>query len=89
MPGQLHYVASVRLIADPYDRWLWHFSIMGKRYDLRARAGAFALHAEDGTRLGVFDDESRAIGRAREHARMAHAERIPAIPSYPRAVALR
>lgn len=89
MRRQLHYVANVRLIADPYDRWLWHFSVMRKRYDLRARAGAFALQAEDGTRLGTFEDESRAIARAREHATPTTTEWIPAITAYPRTLPLR
>jgi hypothetical protein len=89
MPRMLQYVSGVRLIIDLYDSRLWHFTIHGKRYDLRARGGAFTLHADDGTLLGRFHDWSPAVAHAREHAHTAATERLPVIPPHLRATAPR
>ena len=84
MPRQLQYVAGVRLIEDAYDRWQWHFVIARKRFALRARGGAYVLCSDDGMRLGTFDDVSRAVARAREHAQTANTERLLTSPLHPR-----
>lgn len=81
MPRLLQYVSGVRLIADPYDRHLWHFAIQRRRYDLRARRGRFLLQTEGGAPLGMFDDWNRAIACAREHRYAADTERIPVVAS--------
>ncbi len=86
MARQLHYVSGVRLIVDPYDIRLWHFTMQGKRYDVRTKGGAFLLSTDDGTLLGRYTDWSRAIAGAREHAHSAATERLPAIPAHMRAV---
>jgi len=84
MPRQLQYVTGVRLIEDANDRWQWHFVIARKRFDLRARGGAYVLCRDDGMKLGTFDDVRRAVAQAREHAQMANMERLPTSPPYPR-----
>ena len=77
MPRLLQYVSGVRLIVDPYDHRLWHFTVQGKRYDLRARGGSYVLRTETGEPLGTFNDLNRAVERSREHVHAAATERIP------------
>ena len=84
MPRQLQYVAGVRLIEDAYDRWQWHFVIARKRFTLYARGGAYVLCSDDGMKLGTFDDVSRAVAQAREHAQTANTERLLTSPLHPR-----
>ena len=85
MPRLLRYVSGVRLIADPYDLRLWHFTISGKRYDVHTRSGSFLLQADDGTPLGRFYDWAQAIACAHERAHEAVTERLPVISPYTRA----
>ncbi len=85
MPRLLRYVSGVRLIADPYDLRLWHFTISGKRYNVQTRGGSFVLHADDGTPLGRFHDWSQAIACADARAHEATTERLPVISPYTRA----
>ncbi len=84
MPRLLHYVSGVRLTVDPYDSRYWHFTISGKRYNLRSRGGGFVLHADDDTILGRYEDWSKAVAFAREHAHTANTERLPIITPYTR-----
>jgi len=79
MPRLLQYVSGVRLVVDVYDHRLWHFTIRGRRFDLRERGGSYVLQTDDGTKLGSFDDWDRAIVIARDHAHRAITERIPVI----------
>ena len=83
MPRLLQYVSGIRLTVDRYDHRLWHFMIQRRRYDLRERGGSYVVQAEDGTKLGTFDDWSKAVASAREHAHRAITERIPVIPPSP------
>ncbi len=83
MPRLLQYVSGVRLSVDPYDHRLWHCTIQRRRYNLRERGGAYLVHAEDGTKLGTFDDWGKAIASAREHAHRTITERIPVIARRP------
>jgi hypothetical protein len=86
MPRLLRYVSGVRLVADPYDLRLWHFTISGKRYNLQAaRGGSFLLQADDGTALGRFQDWSQAVACANERAHDSATERLPIISPYTRA----
>ena len=85
MPRLLRYVSGVRLVADPYDLRLWHFTINGKRYNLTTRGGAFLLHTDDGASLGRFQDWSQAVACANERTHDAATERLPIISPYTRA----
>jgi hypothetical protein len=86
MPRLLRYVSGVRLIADPYDLRLWHFTISGKRYNLlAARGGSFLLHADDGTPMGRYHDWAQAVAFANERAHDSATERLPIISPYTRA----
>lgn len=85
MPRLLRYVSGVRLIADPYDLRLWHFTISGKRFNLHARGGSFLLQADDGAPLGRFHDWSQAVACAHERAHDAATEPLPVISPYTRA----
>ena len=89
MPRLLRYVSGVRLIADPYDLRLWHFTIRGKRYDLHARGGSFLLKEEGGGPIGRYSDWTHAVAYAREHAHTAITERIPTIPARMNTVTMR
>lgn len=85
MPRLLRYVSGVRLIADPYDLRLWHFTIGGNRYRLHARNGSYLLQTDDGAPLGRFHDWSPAVARAHERTHEAGTESLPVISPYTRA----
>src|SRR5258708_1304377 len=82
MPRLLHYVSGVRFIVDPFDHRLWHFTIRGKRYQLRERSGGYMLQDDDDAPLGRFTDWGAAVAAAREHMHAAVTERIPVIPPH-------